>query len=183
MAQRDGKRIGYIRGSGFADGEQHLHHVGDLRLVGSASADHGELDGPRCVLIHRSALRYRSGQRRAARLPELQGTVGIAMHEHPFDGDLVRRVLGNDCQHLFVDMAQLRSQICTRNAHAATGDMCFANGLAVDQAESHSNGAGVQTKHTTRQRCHRAGRANNHGIRIERSPIAAGIAWHLNMIA
>jgi hypothetical protein len=68
------------------------HHVGDLDFLGRAAAGDGQLDLAGRVLVHGHLLHERSAQRRRPRLAELQRAVGIAMHEHALDADLVRPV-------------------------------------------------------------------------------------------
>ena len=80
------------------------HHELNLRFFGAARTDHRLLDLARRVLEH-----FRIGIRRAAdggtaRLAELQCAVGIAVHEHPLDGDLLRTVLRDDAAHAAVNL-------------------------------------------------------------------------------
>ncbi len=135
----------------LADGQQHLHHVRDLRLVGRAGAHHGELDGSRRIFVHRSALCHRRAQRSTARLPQLQRAVGIAMHEHSLDGDLIGLVLRHQRQHLLVDVAQPAGEISAGCADAATGHMRFATRPAIDHAKARAQRARIQPQHALGQ--------------------------------
>ena len=71
--------------------QQLFDHVRDLRLLRAAHAHHGELDGARRVFVDAERRRH-GGERRAARLAELQRAVGVLGEEHAFDGDLLRAV-------------------------------------------------------------------------------------------
>ena len=74
-------------------------------------SDHGLLDLARRVLEYLGVRIRRPADRRAARLAELQRAVGIAIHEHALDGDLLRPVLGDDAAHAAENLAQARREV------------------------------------------------------------------------
>ena len=85
MADRARKRIGRIGRGDAVEREQALHHQLHLALVGLAKADDRLLDPQRGVLVHDQALADRRADRRAARLTEQQGRLGIHVDEHLLD--------------------------------------------------------------------------------------------------
>ena len=101
--------------------QQLLDHVRDLGLLRATHAHHGELDGARRVLVHAERLRH-GGQRRAARLAELERAVGILGEEHAFDGDFLGRVLRDQLRHARMNDAQPVGQRSAGGGDAALRD-------------------------------------------------------------
>jgi len=62
----------------------------DLGFVRAAGADHGEFDFARGVFVYGKITQDHRADRRAARLAEFQGGIGVAGHKDLLDGDFVR---------------------------------------------------------------------------------------------
>ena len=126
----DGQRecVGSVEPEPAFDGEQRLDHVLDLFLLGGARAGDRELDLARSIFEHVGAAAVQAAQRRTAGLAELQGAVGIAVHEHPLDRDLARRVFAHqaaDLQErdvLFVDEIHRLSPVVEEILYPAMED-------------------------------------------------------------
>ena len=69
-------------------------------------SDDGLLDLARRVFEHFDLGVRRTANGRTARLAQLQGAVGIAVHEHLLDGDFLRLILRNDGLHAAEYFAQ-----------------------------------------------------------------------------
>lgn len=72
----------------------------------------------------------------AARLSQLQSAVGIAVHEHFFDGHFIRTILDDQRQHGFMDLSQPAGKIVARRPDAAAGDVLLSVKRTVDHTET-----------------------------------------------
>src|SRR5881628_2127014 len=79
MADRASERIGSVGRRVARQGEQAAHHVLHLLFSGVAVADHRLLDLERGVLRDREAGEHRCADGRAARLPERERRLRIAL--------------------------------------------------------------------------------------------------------
>ncbi len=107
MADRDGVRIGLVRGARFVgEPEDQLHHALHLRLVRPPVAAHGLLDARRSVL---SAVEPGLGGRDehdASRLPDGERDAGVGTHVGLLERDGVGRVLRNESPNSLEDRQQ-----------------------------------------------------------------------------
>ena len=90
VADGDRERVGGVRSRCGRRGQQHPHHHRHLLLFRVADADDGLLDEVGGVFGDRQPAQRQRGQRNAARLPELQRRLRIAIEECLLDRRLVR---------------------------------------------------------------------------------------------
>src|ERR1700677_2455101 len=119
MADGSRQGIGRIRGHRPIELQDASHHELHLSLLGAARSDHRLLDLPRRVLEHLGVGVDGAADRRSPCLSELQRTVGIAIDEHPLDGDLLRPVLRHDSANAGEYLTQARREFAVRRAYHA----------------------------------------------------------------
>jgi hypothetical protein len=136
MADGAGERIGGIGGGVAGQREQALHHVLDLLLGGVAIADHRLLHLQGGVLGHRQPGEHRGANRRAARLAERQGRLGIRVHEDLLHRHLHRSVRGDHFLQAFEDRLQACGKVAGAGLDAAARDIDEALAVVFDDAET-----------------------------------------------
>jgi hypothetical protein len=110
MRNRAGQGIGGIRARFGRQGQQALHHVLHLHLVGVTVADHCLFNLQGGVLGDFEATDDQRGDRRATRLAEAQRRLWIDIDEDNFDGCLVGLVAGDQRQQFGVYRPQAAGQ-------------------------------------------------------------------------
>ena len=136
MAQREPDRVGGV-GTEFAlQFEQRHHHQLDLFLLRAALAHDREFHLAGRVLVQRRYARKYAADGRAACLAQLQGAVGIAVHEHAFDRDFGRAVLADELLHAVEDLPQPGRKRFTLGPDRAARHVARVAFLPVDDAEA-----------------------------------------------
>ena len=114
MAHRRRQGIGRICGHRPVQLEQAAHHQLHLRLFGIARTNDCLLDLAGGVFEHFNFGICGTANGRTARLAQLQGAVGIAIHEDLLNGDFLRLILGHDGLHAAENFAQPSREIDLR---------------------------------------------------------------------
>src|SRR6185503_7438879 len=114
-------------------------------------------DGTRRVFVHTQRLRY-GRERRAARLAELERAVDILREENAFDGDLLRRMQRDQLRDPRVNDAQPVGQRAAGGGDAALRHDPQLAAIAIDDAETGAQRAGVQPQYSRRSARRNTGR-------------------------
>ena len=142
MAECNADRIGRIRSELPLEPEQRPHHQLHLFLLGPALPDDCELHLARRVFEYRRIRGEGRAQRRAAGLAELEGAVGITVHEYPLDGHLGGSVLPHQHEHAFENLPEARRKVA---AGRADGAARHVTGIAVDPVD-HAKAGGLRSR-------------------------------------
>ena len=97
MCQRHGQRIGGIGGKflGFAEGQQHTHHVGHLGFFGVTFANQALLHQAGGIFVHGQPGLGGHQQRNGAGLRQLQAALHVFIHINFFHSCTFGAVGGN----------------------------------------------------------------------------------------
>ena len=105
MAQREADRVGSIGTELTLQFQERHHHQLNLFLLCAALPDDRQLHFARCVFEHGCNHRKDAADGRTPRLPQLQRTVGVTVHENALDRDLLRAVLPHEFLDAVEDLA------------------------------------------------------------------------------
>jgi hypothetical protein len=145
VADRHRERIGRVGRKLHLYRQQMPDHVVDLGFLGAAYSNYRKLDRARRVLVHTERNGHGS-QRRAPRLAELEGTVGILGEEHSFDSDFLRTMLGDQFRDSGVDDAQAIREGPAGGGNAALRDQHRGAIHAIDDAEARAKAARIESQ-------------------------------------
>ena len=150
MRMGDGhrQRIGGVGLQLALEVEHDPDHVLDLHLVRAALAHHRQLHFLGRVFVHRQVAQHHRADRRAARMPELERRIGVARHEHLFDGDLIRPVGVDDFpQSLQQALQALREIAFAQQQQRSVMDMAgLARRVDIDDADAGALGTGIDAE-------------------------------------
>jgi hypothetical protein len=139
-------------------------------LFGGTVAADRELDGARRIFMRRGAVRHGRAQRRAPRLAEFQGAVGIAMHKHTFNGNLVGPMLGHQRRYRLEDAPQPYHEVSAAHRNAATVHVAFPAGTAIDQPEAGTERSGIEPQYAAGRPRHQPRASRHPGLEIPPRP-------------
>jgi len=145
MADCNCQSIGRIRGYSSVDPQQLQDHVGHLGFIRGTETRHGQFHFTRRVLEHTQRLPD-GGQRRAARLPELERAVGIAADEDPLDGNLVRTMGFDEFTHGLEDAAQSYREVEASNVDATVRDVHVIHAFTGHDPETGALGSWIESE-------------------------------------
>ncbi len=146
MANRHAQRIGRIAAGQTGQRQQTRHHVLHLRLDRAPGADHRLLDLRGRIFGHAQLGRHQRANRRAARLAQQQGRLGIDVDEHLFDGRAVRLVGAGHFGHTVQNHFQARRQIALAALDGAGGNVAQLRSLLAYDAKAGRAQAGVDAE-------------------------------------
>ncbi len=89
MADSHCQRVRCVRFRDRLQSQQYAHHVLDLDFIGTTLAHDCLLDFAGGILVNRNFAAEGRAQRRGPRMPKLEGTVCVTVHEYPLDGYLL----------------------------------------------------------------------------------------------
>jgi hypothetical protein len=150
VAQGKTDRVGSVRSQLALQLEHRSNHQLHLLLLRSTLTYDREFDLPRCVLEHLGAHRKDRADRSSPCLAELQGAVGVAMHEDPLDGNFARFVLPHEFEHALEDLPQARRKIRATRADRTARHVTDVALPPVDDAEARVLRAGVDAEDADR---------------------------------
>jgi hypothetical protein len=152
----DGKGVGGVGGGPPGGGQQPGDHPADLRLVGAAGADHGLLDHRGGVLGHQQAGAGGHDHRHGPGVAQLQGRLGVAVHEGLLDRRLVRAVGGDDGLDPGEQAEQAlgERQAVLRRDHPV-GHVAEPRAVTDDHAPARAAQAGIQAQDSNGRRANR----------------------------
>jgi hypothetical protein len=148
MGMTQGDRQG-IRGIGLrnlSQAQQYLDHVLHLLFRGVTFAYRGLFDLVGSVFKDPEVLQGTCRDDCATRLSELQGRIGVPVHEYLFYRHFIRTVPPNQLCDLFEDRAEFLRQFRITDAYAAMGDMRRMIAVNVDDAVAGDEGARINAK-------------------------------------
>ena len=136
VTQRDRQRVRRVGAQPPLYPQQCLDHVLHLRLLRRAGAGHGQLHLARRVLVDASTAPPGRAQRGAPGLAQLEGAVGVRVHEHPLDRDFPWRIALDQFRHVLEDQLQPVRKPAPAGADAAAGEVGRPRRADVDDAEA-----------------------------------------------
>lgn len=145
MAQANAQRIAGIDLNLSLNIEQYFYHVLDLRLFGIALADQRLLDLTGGIFINGQIVAQRRTNRRPPGLPQLQGGIGIFMHEDLLDRHLLGSVKCNHFRHAVKNLFQALWEGFRIDTDAAAGNIAITSRYRFDNAIAGNARAGVYT--------------------------------------
>ena len=152
MAYGGGQGIGGVGRQRSVELENAFHHELHLRLFRAARADHGLLDLPRRVFEHFGVCVGGTADGGAARLTQFQRAVGIAIDEHPLDGDFMGPVLGHDGLDAAKNLAQPIGKFARLGADHAACHIRQPGSHRIQDAKPRALGTGIDAQHAQRGR-------------------------------
>ncbi len=152
VAERDGQRVGGVRGLGrFAHAQKRAHHQLHLLLGRVPVAGHGSFYFARRVAAHGDASLRRGQQNHAANFGQPQGRFHIESGEDRFDGDAVRLKLLDQRGEHGMNFAQAFGKMfraLARGAQRAEAQHAAAAAVAFNHAVSGGAGrGGIDAEH------------------------------------
>ena len=147
MSVGDGhrERVSRVRAGDFRSGKQARNHRVDLRLLGSACADHCLLHQRRSIFADRDSRPRRAHQHHSARLAELQRRLRVLVDEDLFDRRRLGCVLGDERLELAREIGEPLRKRCGRvRLQLAVGDVGKAIAVCLDQPPAGRAQPGVQ---------------------------------------
>jgi len=156
MADRRGQRIRRVGSHRSIQLENASHHELNLRLFGVARSDHSLLDLTRGVFkdIHLGI--GSAANRRAARLAQFQGAVGIAIDEYSLDGDFLRPILRDDGLHAAEDFAQPSREFGLAGSNHSASHVGQARAAGIQYAEAGALRPRIDAEHANSRHFKRA---------------------------
>jgi len=147
MTDRGGEGVRRVGRDGPVEAQDTAHHQLHLRFFGAAGSDHRQLDLARRILEHLGIRLRRPANGRTARLAELERAVGVAIHEHALDGDLLRAVLGDDAAHAAEYLPEPSREGLSGRTDDAARHIDQSRPDRVEHAEARALRAGIDTEY------------------------------------
>lgn len=147
VAQRYRQRVAGVDLHLALDSQQYFDHVLNLSLVGIALADQSLFDLAGGVFVYRQIQVHRRANCRAARLPKLQGRIGVLMHENLFDAHLLWLIKRDDFTDSVENLLQPARKVVGKHTDAATGNIANTARCGLYHTVTGDPGAGIYAEY------------------------------------